>query len=45
MYLTVYAGCSNDAVGYVVDLVVEEMKAMKQSTVLDSELRRAKDHL
>jgi hypothetical protein len=26
-------------------LVVEEMKAMKQAPVLDSELRRAKDHL
>jgi predicted Zn-dependent peptidase len=44
-YLTVYAGCSNDAVGEVVDLVVVEMKAMKQAPVLDSELRRAKDHL
>ncbi len=44
-YLTVYAGCANEAVGEVVDLVVEEMKTMKQSRVEDSELRRAKDHL
>ncbi len=44
-YLTVYAGCANEAVGEVVDLVVEEMKLMKQAPVLDSELRRAKDHL
>ena len=26
-YLTVYAGCANEAVGEVIDLVVEEMKA------------------
>ena len=39
-YLTVYAGCANDAVGEVIDLVVEEMKVMKQAPVLDSELRR-----
>ena len=44
-YLTVYAGCSNDAVGQVIDLVVEEMRGMKQTAVPDSELRRAKDHL
>ena len=44
-YLTVYAGCSNDAVGEVIDLVVEEMKAIKHTPVPESELRRAKDHL
>ena len=44
-YLTVYAGCANDAVGQVVDLIVEEMKGIKQTPVPDSELRRAKDHL
>ena len=43
--LTVYAGCSNEAVGEVIDLVVEEMKVIKQAPVPDSELRRAKDHL
>ena len=44
-YLTVYAGCANEAVGEVIDLVVEEMKMIKQTPVPDSELRRAKDHL
>jgi predicted Zn-dependent peptidase len=43
--LTVYAGCANEAVGEVIDLVVEEMKIIKHSPVGDSELRRAKDHL
>jgi predicted Zn-dependent peptidase len=43
--LTVYAGCANEAVGEVIDLVVEEMKVIKQAEVPDSELRRAKDHL
>jgi predicted Zn-dependent peptidase len=43
--LTVYAGCANEAVGEVIDLVVEEMKAIKHTPVPDSELRRAKDHL
>jgi predicted Zn-dependent peptidase len=43
--LTVYAGCANEAVGEVIDLVVEEMKIIKQTPVSDSELRRAKDHL
>jgi predicted Zn-dependent peptidase len=44
-YLTVYAGCANEAVGEVIDLVVEELKMIKQAPVPDSELRRAKDHL
>jgi predicted Zn-dependent peptidase len=44
-YLTVYAGCANEAVGEVIDLVVEELKMIKQSPVPESELRRAKDHL
>jgi predicted Zn-dependent peptidase len=43
--LTVYAGCANEAVGEVIDLVVEEMKLIKQAPVRDSELRHAKDHL
>jgi predicted Zn-dependent peptidase len=42
---TIYAGCANEAVGEVVDLVVEELKTIKQSPVPDAELRRAKDHL
>jgi predicted Zn-dependent peptidase len=43
--LTVYAGCSNEAVGEVIDLTVEELKVIKLTPVADSELRRAKDHL
>ena len=42
---TIYAGCSNEAVGEVIDLVVEEMKGVKTSPVPDAELQRAKDHL
>jgi predicted Zn-dependent peptidase len=42
---TIYAGCSNEAVGEVIDLVVEEMKGVKTSPVQDAELQRAKDHL
>jgi predicted Zn-dependent peptidase len=42
---TIYAGCSNEAVGEVIDLVVEELRAVKQAPVSDAELQRAKDHL
>src|SRR5205809_875147 len=42
---TVYAGCANEAVGEVIDLVVEELKQVKQSPVPEAELQRAKDHL
>jgi predicted Zn-dependent peptidase len=42
---TIYAGCSNDAVGEVVDLVVEELRTVKRSPIPVSELQRAKDHL
>ena len=43
--LTVYAGCANEAVGEVIDLVVEELRVIKQAPVPDAELQRAKDHL
>jgi predicted Zn-dependent peptidase len=43
--LTVYAGCATESVGQVVDLVVEELKALKAVPVGEDELRRAKDHL
>jgi predicted Zn-dependent peptidase len=43
--ITIYAGCSNDAVAQVIDLCVEELRGMKRAPVPDSELRRAKDHL
>jgi predicted Zn-dependent peptidase len=42
---TIYAGCANEAVGEVIDLVVEELKNVKQAPVPDAELQRAKDHL
>ena len=43
--ITIYAGCANEAVDEVIDLCVEELRAMKQTPVPDAELRRAKDHL
>ena len=42
---TIYAGCSNKAVGEVIDLVVEELRGVRHSPVPDAELQRAKDHL
>jgi predicted Zn-dependent peptidase len=42
---TIYAGCANEAVSEVVDLVVDEMRGVKQALVPDAELQRAKDHL
>ena len=43
--ITIYAGCSNEAVPEVVDLCVEELRGLKQTPVPETELRRAKDHL
>ena len=42
---TVYAGCSNDAVGQVIDLVVEELRGVRDVPVPAAELQRSKDHL
>jgi predicted Zn-dependent peptidase len=42
---TIYAGCSNEAVGEVIDLVVEELRGVKNAPVADAELQRSKDHL
>ncbi len=42
---TIYAGCANEAVGQVVDLVVDELRAVKQALVPAAELQRSKDHL
>jgi predicted Zn-dependent peptidase len=42
---TVYAGCSNEAVGEVIDLVVEELRTVKKTPVPHAELQRSKDHL
>ena len=43
--LTVYAGCDTNVVGEVIDLVVEEVRGMKEQPMPELELRRAKDHL
>jgi len=43
--MTIYAGCANDAIGELIDVVVVELKRMKDELLPDSELRRAKDHL
>jgi predicted Zn-dependent peptidase len=43
--LTVYAGCAAESVGEVVDLVVDELRAMKREAITGAELRRSKDHL
>lgn len=43
--LTIYAGCANDAVTQVIDLMVEELRTLKRTPAGDDELRRAKDHL
>ena len=42
--VTVYAGCANEAVPELVDVVVEEIRGMKAG-IPGPELRRAKDHL
>jgi predicted Zn-dependent peptidase len=42
---TVYAGCANDAVSELVDVVVAELRTIKQNEIPEPELRRAKDHL
>jgi predicted Zn-dependent peptidase len=43
--LTIYAGCANDAVGELVDVVVDELRTIKHQEVPEAELRRAQDHL
>src|SRR4029079_11066883 len=43
--LTVYAGTSLDAVDEVTSLVLLELRRMRDETLPDDELRRAKDHL
>jgi predicted Zn-dependent peptidase len=42
---TIYAGCANEAVSQVIDLVVEELRGVRTAPVPEAELRRAKDHL
>jgi predicted Zn-dependent peptidase len=43
--MTVYAGCANDAVSELIDVVIAEIRRVKDERMPESELRRAKDHL
>ena len=43
--LTIYAGCANHAIGELIDVVVVELRRMKDDPLPEAELRRAKDHL
>ena len=43
--MTIYAGCANDAVGELIDVVIGELRRMKDEPLPAVELQRAKDHL
>jgi predicted Zn-dependent peptidase len=43
--LTIYAGCDADAVREVIDLVVAELRDIRDNLISQEELRRAQDHL
>jgi predicted Zn-dependent peptidase len=43
--MTIYAGCANDAVDELIDVVIGELRRMKDEPMAEAELRRAKDHL
>jgi predicted Zn-dependent peptidase len=43
--LTVYAGTATDTIGRVIDLTIQEFRALKEFLVSDEELRRSKNHL
>jgi predicted Zn-dependent peptidase len=43
--LSIYAGCANDAVAELIDVVVAEIRRLKRERMPADELRRAKDHL
>ena len=43
--VTIYAGCANDAVSELIDVVVSELRRMKADPLAAGELQRAKDHL
>jgi predicted Zn-dependent peptidase len=43
--MTIYAGCANDAVSELIDVVVAELRRLKEEPLPETELRRAKDHL
>jgi predicted Zn-dependent peptidase len=43
--LSIYAGCANEAVSELIDVVVAELRQLRDERVGEVELRRAKDHL
>ena len=43
--MTIYAGCANNAVGELIDVVIAELRRMKDELLPEAELQRAKDHL
>ena len=43
--MTIYAGCANNAIGELIDVVVIELRRIKDEMLAETELRRAKDHL
>jgi predicted Zn-dependent peptidase len=43
--VTIYAGCANEAVVELIDVVITELRRMKDEPIGSAELRRAKDHL
>jgi predicted Zn-dependent peptidase len=43
--LSIYAGCGNDVVEELVEVVVAEIRRMRNEPIPADELRRAKDHL
>jgi predicted Zn-dependent peptidase len=43
--VTIYAGCANDAVSELIDVVIAEVRRIRDEAMPESELRRAKDHL
>ena len=43
--MTIYAGCANDAVAELIDVVIAEIRRLRDEPLPESELRRSKDHL
>lgn len=43
--LSIYAGCANEAVRELIDVVVGEVRRLRDEPLGDDELRRAQDHL
>ena len=43
--MTIYAGCANHAVEELIDVVIAELRRMKDEPLPEQELQRAKDHL